>query len=551
MFNDLGPLIGETERTPRQAAYALVNIDLQILTDSVDIKNWTGVRRDSLLGCPLVELFPELLGHEDGIQQLVYNPGDCFILPKIHRRSVDKREHYFDLQIVAARDLGPALLLIVIDVTQQVLVSNRLQEIKNIPALKTTPEEIRQNLDALERWNRALFLLNQAGQALTATLEKQQVLQQLLKVAVELIGAEGSSVWLWDEVEPDYLICEASFNIGQKPPLVEQRLHVGQGLAGWVAETGKSVSIISAEDDPRFSPDVDAQSGFNTISLVVVPLRLRDEVIGVLEVVNKLEGEFEAEDVVMAETLAASASTAIDNARLVEALQSQTEDLRARNEELDAFAHTVAHDLQNPLAQIIGFSELLLWDDGDVNQEDKEMSLQLITNNAQKMSTIVRELLVLSSIRKSEVKVKPIMMREIVESAIERLAIMIKEHEVELSVPDEWPLALGHAPWIEEIWENYLSNAIKYGGTPPLIELGGTAQPDGTVKYWVRDNGPGINSEDQAELFTPFTQLGDTGHGLGLSIVRRIANKLNGQVGVESKEGEGSIFSFTLPGVDE
>ncbi|MBS1245781.1 MAG: two-component hybrid sensor and regulator, partial [Chloroflexi bacterium] len=79
---------------------------------------------------------------------------------------------------------------------------------------------------------------------------------------------------------------------------------------------------------------------------------------------------------------------------------------------------------------------------------------------------------------------------------------------------------------------------------------GAEAQPDGIVCFWVRDHGPGILPEDQARLFTPFTRLDQVqvkGHGLGLSIVRRIVEKLGGQVGVESQVGQGSTFSFTLP----
>ena len=103
------------------------------------------------------------------------------------------------------------------------------------------------------------------------------------------------------------------------------------------------------------------------------------------------------------------------------------------------------------------------------------------------------------------------------------------------------------------MWVNYLSNGIKYGGRPPRVELGATVQPDGMVRFWVRDNGPGILLEEQARLFTLFTRLDQVqvkGHGLGLSIARRIVEKLGGQVGTESEIGQGSVFSFTLPGVD-
>jgi signal transduction histidine kinase len=114
---------------------------------------------------------------------------------------------------------------------------------------------------------------------------------------------------------------------------------------------------------------------------------------------------------------------------------------------------------------------------------------------------------------------------------------------------------MGYAQWVEEVWANYISNAIKYGGTPPRIELGAEQQPDGSVRYWVHDNGVGLSQEAITQLFTAFTRLDKvraTGHGLGLSIVKRIVEKLNGTVDIQSEgaPGQGSIFSFTLPGVD-
>ncbi|MEJ2751008.1 MAG: HAMP domain-containing sensor histidine kinase, partial [Anaerolineae bacterium] len=117
----------------------------------------------------------------------------------------------------------------------------------------------------------------------------------------------------------------------------------------------------------------------------------------------------------------------------------------------------------------------------------------------------------------------------------------------------DWPLALGYTPWVEEVMVNYVSNALKYGGRPPYVELGATRQPDNRVRFWVRDNGLGLTPEQQAKLFTEFERLGQTranGHGLGLSIVRRIVEKMDGDYGVESTAvpGEGCTFYFTLPG---
>lgn len=128
---------------------------------------------------------------------------------------------------------------------------------------------------------------------------------------------------------------------------------------------------------------------------------------------------------------------------------------------------------------------------------------------------------------------------------------MITDTQAEIKVPATWPIVLGHAPWIEEVWVNYLSNAIKYGGAPPYVEVGADMQADGTVRLWVRDNGDGIAPDVQARLFTPFTRLDQArarGYGLGLSIVRRIVEKMGGQVGMTSlgQPGQGSLFYFTL-----
>lgn len=415
---------------------------------------------------------------------------------------------------------------------------------------KRTEKAVQETLEALQKRNRDLDLLNQAGQKLTATLDLDRVVVQLLHAVTETIGAQASSVWLWDQLDAGWLVCQAAFDSGESYPLVNVRLSPGQGIAGWVAQNGESVIVSRASKDDRFSAEVDAQIGFHTTSLLAVPLQVRDEVIGVLEVVNKLDGEFDQDDLALVETLAASAAIALDNARLIEELRQQTEELQARNEELDAFAHTVAHDLKGPTGLIIGFAQTLEENFAEIAPKELRRHLRTITRNGRKMNSIIKELLLWAGVRKAQVEAEPVEMASVVAEVRERLTFLLEEHQVELLLPDEWPTSLGYAPWIEEVWVNYISNAIKYGGQPPRVELGGTPQPDGTVRYWVRDNGPGIAPEAQERLFVPFTQLASVraqGHGLGLSIVRRIVEKLGGEAGVESKTGEGSIFFFTLP----
>jgi signal transduction histidine kinase/CheY-like chemotaxis protein len=412
-------------------------------------------------------------------------------------------------------------------------------------------EEKRRAVEALEQRNRDLTLLNKLGQSLTATLELQQVVDRLLNAVTEIIRAEGGSVWLWDEERKGWLICRGALHHGLKHTLINLRLCPGEGVASWVAESGKSAIVPYAPTDRRFSPNIDARTGYHTSSLLAVPLRVRDSVIGVLEVVNRTDGDFTEADLALVETLAASGAIAIDNACLMETMRQQTAELQARNEDLNAFAHTVAHDLKTPLGVIIGYADVLADDFEELSDDDDvRYYLQAITKNGRKMSNIIGELLLLAEIRRTEVQHEQIDMAVVVSEAIQRLSFLIDEMQAEIVLPDTWPKAVGYSPWIEEVWVNYLSNGVKYGGQPPRLELGARLQDDGFVRFWVSDSGPGISSEDQTRLFTPFTQLEQvrvTGHGLGLSIVRRIVEKLGGETGVESEAGKGSTFSFTLP----
>jgi signal transduction histidine kinase len=173
-----------------------------------------------------------------------------------------------------------------------------------------------------------------------------------------------------------------------------------------------------------------------------------------------------------------------------------------------------------------------------------------MARNAKQMANIIDELLLLANMRRSEVQNGPLDMAQIIENVRQRLAYMIEENQAEITLPDTWPQAVGYGPWVEEVWANYISNAIKYGGLPPQIELGASLQLDGTARFWVKDNGAGLSPEQQARLFTPFTRVHQAkveGHGLGLSIVQRIVERLGGTVGVESAVGQGSTFYFMLP----
>jgi two-component system sensor histidine kinase/response regulator len=236
-----------------------------------------------------------------------------------------------------------------------------------------------------------------------------------------------------------------------------------------------------------------------------------------------------------------------------QAWRQQMSQLEARNAELNTFARTVAHSLQSPLSLVTGFAEFLQEDFGDLSDGEVLHCLHLIEQNGHRMSSLIDELFLLASVHEKAIERVPLDMGSIVAKAQCRLAEMIREYRAEISVPEQWPIALGYAPWVEEVWVNYLSNAVKYGGCPPQVEVGATPLP-GWICFGVRDNGPGLTPEEHQQLFRPFVRLDPqraTGTGLGLSIVHDIVSKLGGQVSVTQSTSGGSIFGFTLPRADQ
>jgi PAS domain S-box-containing protein len=235
------------------------------------------------------------------------------------------------------------------------------------------------------------------------------------------------------------------------------------------------------------------------------------------------------------------------------ALRAANDELTTRNRDLDAFAQTVAHDLKSPAGTLRSYVHLLR-EDGDLPDDMRRASLDAIDAVSAKLARIVDEMLLLASARGQAVTPRPVRMQSVVDEALARLGPMILEHHARIETADAWPDALGHAPWIEEVWVNYVSNAIKYGGRPPHVRLGAGTGPDGQPRFWVQDNGPGIDPADRGRLFVPFTRLrgsGADGHGLGLAIVRQIVDRLGGTCGVEEAEGGGARFYFVLPRMAE
>lgn len=209
--------------------------------------------------------------------------------------------------------------------------------------------------EILHQRNRELALISQASQLFTSTLELEQVLEIVLSGTHNLLNITATSFWLRIP-ETGELVCQHAIGAGAET-VIGWRLAEGQGLAGWAARTGQSLLVPDAKQDSRHFALVDQQSGISFRSILSIPLRTRRGIIGVLNLVDTEVGRFTEDELSLVDSIATAAAIAIENARLYQEAQQEIAHrkqieaiLREQNEELDAFSHTVAHNLKNPLS---------------------------------------------------------------------------------------------------------------------------------------------------------------------------------------------------------
>lgn len=453
---------------------------------------------------------------------------------------------YFFFQIVAEILLAMAYLT---------LTSQRLaRELR-------AAEQQRAASETAERQQRTLAeALVDSAAALSSTLDQEQVLARILENVGRVVRHDAADVMLLEPGQQAIHIARSSGYqaFGGDGMTVLQTLHLDVNTAPNLAQaiaTRQPVLLADVTQEPRW---VSVQATRWIRANLTAPILLKGEVVGFLTVNSATPAFFTTADAERLCIFADQAAIAIGNARLYAAEQRNAGALAASNQELDAFAHTVAHDLRNPLGIILGFAELLCDAETVIDAHDTQKLLTTIVQNGRKMNSIIEELLALSALRTtSTLEMTTLDMAIIVAEVQARLVDMIIEYQAEIETPATWPDVYGHAPWVEEVWFNLLSNAIKYGGQPLQIRLGATMRPDSQVAFWVCDNGYGIPPAQHDRLFTPHQRLAQTQHiegmGLGLSIVKRIVARMGGEVGVESNgvPGQGSTFYFTLPAAKE
>ncbi len=401
-----------------------------------------------------------------------------------------------------------------------------------------------------------LSTFQQIDRTLNATLDYDRVMELTLDWAMRRTGAQVGSIAALDE-ESGGLLMVASRGY---PPEYERYRDkpwpVSDGIVGRAVRTGEVVFVndVSADADYILAvPETQAQ--------LAVPLRLGDEVIGVINLESSEAEGFQEEDVHFATRLAERAVVPIENARLYE-------QVKKANEAKSQFVSVVAHELKIPMTSIKGYARLLELSDSSMD-ETKKGFLKTIASNVDRMNKLVSDLLDISRVETGRLKLEmeEVPLSSVIDEVLDSLRKRIEEKglALTLSTPENLPPVWGDRTRLVQVLTNLVENAHKYTLEGSIhIQAAAVEMPvpdnghlGRFVRCSVRDTGIGISKEDQERLFkTQFVRFENAadlagGHGLGLWLVNRLVEMQGGQLTVESELGKGSTFAFTVPVADD
>ncbi|MCB9421296.1 MAG: PAS domain S-box protein [Ardenticatenaceae bacterium] len=427
--------------------------------------------------------------------------------------------------------------------------------------------------EALRQSNRQLALLNQAVADLNSTLELDRVLANILDEVRFLLGVVACSIWLI-EPETNELVCRQATE-PHSQVVRGWRLPPGEGVAGWVVSNGRSLNIANAVEDERYYNGVDKRTGMITRSLLCVPLSHQQRVIGVIEVMDTEAGRFNKTEMSLIESLAGTASAAIENARLHQQLVNhaaeleahvaqRTQELVAANQQLKELdrlktklIEDISHELRTPVANLSLYFDLL--ERG--KPEKREQYMGVLRIKMQQLIRLTEDVLHVFRLDlfKEGVVFQALDLNQIVAERVSACRFQVEEAGLQLVVAlAQRPLPiLAEKRQIEQVITNLLLNAINY--TPAGSVQVGTAvnQSQNEVCLWVQDTGQGILPDDIPYIFDRFyrghnvAQQNKPGTGLGLSVVQDVVILHNGRIEVDSEPERGSTFRIWLPLVAE
>lgn len=393
--------------------------------------------------------------------------------------------------------------------------------------------------ELLARYERIIEI----SQQLNSTLDHRSLLQKIISAAKELTHTEAASIMLIDSFTGE-LKFEISSNL--KPHEMEEIIVPMEGsYAGWIATHGEPRVIEDVTQGDHYD-NVDKKIKFHTRNLMGVPMRTHTKVIGVLMVVNKLHNlSFTEDDVNTLTTLASQAATAIENARLFQ--QSD-------------FIAEMVHELRTPLAALKASTSLLLRP--DLPTERREDIITTMQGETQRLIRLTTDFLDLARLEsgRSRLEAAPFDLNKLIDESIEVVLPQATEKGVEVQHVGSHYTVNGDRGKVKQVLLNLLTNAIKYNRENGRILVETVISPHHNdhpfVQIAVADTGYGISKENQRHMFQKFFRVADTagfttGTGLGLAIAKHIVEAHGGHITLDSEEGVGSTFSFTLPLMDE
>ena len=427
--------------------------------------------------------------------------------------------------------------------------------------------EDRKQLLAREREARDIAeLLNQVGPTLSAELDSQKLAQKITDIATQLIGAQFGALFhnVLNERGESYTLYTLSG--------VQREAFAGLPMprnTHVFGPTYRGEGVVRSGDitqDPRYgknSPYQGIPGGHLPVrSYLAAPVVSRSgEVLGGLLFGDSRAGVFTEQHEQLAHGIAAQAAIALDNANLFtqaqqahEALEQSNSELRRANEDLNQFAFSASHDLQEPLRMVTIYSQILERKYGSQLDEQAAECLSFAVQGARRMESLIKDLLAYTQAAGGSLdEATPISASEVLEEAIGNLKGSIDENEARIEI-DPLPALKVKKVHLLQLFQNLAGNAIKYRSeAPPHVHVS-AERVEGMWRLCIRDNGIGIAPQYAHEIFGIFRRLHGTGGkyegtGMGLAICQKIVERYGGRIWVESEgDGRGSTFYFTLPG---
>jgi signal transduction histidine kinase len=408
-------------------------------------------------------------------------------------------------------------------------------------------------VEPLVRRVQQLERLLELGRNLSSLLDLDPLLQSIIDAASDLTNCQEASILIYDEEDANLEFVAAPWFRREK--LGEVRVPLQDSIAGRVFTFGEPVMVADARNDDRIYRHVDRYTGFETHSLLAVPMMFKGQTFGVLTAVNKLAGKFTNEDKQVLENLASQASIAIQNANYLKETQKAYQDLADLDRMKSDFIAITSHELRTPLGLILGHATFMY----ETLPEDQQSQLDVIIRSASRLKDIVDDLSKVNSFQTGESRVR---WQQIdVNQMMTGIAQTFREYALEKQLhlhlaltadpliiyadPEKLNIAISHL----------MRNALDYTDPDGIITLISEKLP-GFVKLSVQDTGIGIPEKDQERVFERFYQVEDHmtrkhgGMGLGLSVAQQMVQMHKGRILVTSKEGVGSTFTILLPQVD-